>query len=383
MSEENKPNAVQRWLVPNNWRPMLVWSLIAGLVAYFINPTLIDRGGTPLPVPPVPAPVWQTGWVGITDEERHEALAVFGSFEDTPAGKAKLDDLAKGDVPLWRIAAAARGEQRYPTRDQGPVGTCVSFGGAAAVEVRLGVQHWLGKRSDPGGEIASEVLYAGSRVEANGGRCPIPGQDGSLGEWLAVWLSKGGALKRKAYENHDLTKYDTRRAKKWGDEGVPDELEPLARENVISSVLVRTAADAEKALRQGYPIFVCSNQGFGSLSGKSKRDAEGFLRPQGQWSHCMAIIGYREDRPGFLILNSWGEDWIEGPLGKHGDIPLGSFWAETAVVHRMLMQGDSYAVSDVGGFPKTRIDPADWIVSAPRRPRPPKGRPEPLFPLAP
>jgi hypothetical protein len=77
----------------------------------------------------------------------------------------------------------------------------------------------------------------------------------------------------------------------------------------------------------------------------------------------MCIGGYQGGtRKGFLIINSWGSGWVRGPPGKFDDIPPGSFWADYAVVDRMLRQQDSYAVSDVSGFKRRKIVPDDWIV---------------------
>ena len=96
------------------------------------------------------------------------------------------------------------------------------------------------------------------------------------------------------------------------------------------------------------------------------RDADGFLRPRGTWMHCMCIAGYQGGkRPGFLLVNSWGNRWLSGPPGRFADIPEGSFWADFNVVDRMLKQGDSYAVAGVEGFRRRKIDPSDWIVSLP------------------
>ncbi len=121
----------------------------------------------------------------------------------------------------------------------------------------------------------------------------------------------------------------------------------------------------------GYAIFVCSDVGFGDLGpGPITRDADGFLKPRGVWPHCMCIAGYQGGtRKGFLIVNSWGDRWVAGPVGRFTDIPPGSFWADFATVDRMLKQGDSFAVAGVDGFRRRRIDPTDWTVfhSPPRR----------------
>mgnify|MGYP002136605185 CR=1 FL=1 len=131
------------------------------------------------------------------------------------------------------------------------------------------------------------------------------------------------------------------------------ELEAEAKKHPVKGIAqVRNAAEAQKALASGYPIAVCSNQGFAM-----GRDAEGFCRAQGSWAHCMAVVGYQTSgaRKGFFILNSWGGSAHTGPIGKGSPSPAG-FWAEWSVVDRMLQANDSWAFSDVKGFPARRID---------------------------
>jgi hypothetical protein len=53
--------------------------------------------------------------------------------------------------------------------------------------------------------------------------------------------------------------------------GVPDEVrQKAAQHKVKTSSLVRTYAELEDALANGYPVTVCSNQGF-----TLQRDAQG------------------------------------------------------------------------------------------------------------
>ena len=70
----------------------------------------------------------------------------------------------------------------------------------------------------------------------------------------------------------------------------------------------------------------------------------------------MLIIGMDDTgrRPGGLLLNSWGPDWISGPkrLGQ----PEGSFWVDADIIDRMLAQEDSFAPSSYFGYPKQELD---------------------------
>ena len=106
-----------------------------------------------------------------------------------------------------------------------------------------------------------------------------------------------------------------------------------------------------KIYRNGYPINVCSSQGFAK-----QRDSEGVCRPSGSWSHSMSIIARRTTNNGrklFLIWNSWGDNWCSGPYWE--DMPFGSFWADYNVVDGMLSRGDSFAYSELDGFPARNL----------------------------
>jgi len=397
---EPKKPLIPKWIddfLPSNWRKIVAWLLLT-LIVSGVNYILRKTGREPIPFPDVPdiflvvpegtlgdkdvdelrrrgVDVKCAGWKKPTKEETDATLQILAEprFADTPAGRAVMGD---EDFPLWRLAIKGRGN-RIPDRDQGQVGSCVSFGYAAAIEYTMATQKVIGKFPQDLPDICQEAIYAGSRVEVNGGRVPFNG-DGSTGAWGAKWLeTTGGVLARGKYGNHDLTSYNVQRCKQWGTKGVPDELEPEARKHKAKCSLVASAAEAKKALAQGYAISVCSDQGFSNV-----RDAEGFARAQGSWAHCMCIIGYRADKAGFLILNSWGSGWITGPKGKFDDVPDGAFWAVESVVDRMLRQQDSYAVANADGFKKRKIDPSDWIVSAPPKQRERKVS-DAIFALAP
>lgn len=379
-----------RKFIPTNWQSILTTILVNAMIAVLVAVGWVKE--KPVPVP-VPTPVWPDGWVvpddgkpsqgfatgwrAPTEDERKSALAsprVY-QWKDTEAGAVPgADD--KGNIFLWKASVKARGAV-IPCRDQLSVGSCVSFGGAGAYETTLDVQVAMGKvqRSV---DVAQEVLYGGARVEGLNG-FPDFGPDGATGAGLAKWLTSGGALERKVYGSIDLTKYSTTRCRQFGRTGVPDELEPLAKENLASCALVEDADQLLQAISNGYGVFVCSGQGF-----DGKRDADGFCRPFGRWGHCMYINGYRADRKGFHIQNSWGPDWkgtLEGPDGP-GEPTPGGFWADWNTVDRMLKSyRDSYAVSAVKGFPRRKLNPDDWTVKA--APRPVFGRWDAPFALAP
>lgn len=237
------------------------------------------------------------------------------------------------------------------------IGDCVSHAYGLGVDILTMTQIAAGARERWVGEAATEMIYGGGRVEVAGG--PLRWSDGMMGSWAANWLRKFGNLVRKEYvlgdERFDLRTYSGKAAKNYGRYGVPDILEPVAKEHPVkTTALVKTWSDLCDVICNGFPVAVCSNQGFNST-----RDAEGFLKPQGSWAHGMCIIGVDDTkRPGALIQNSWGIHWVSGPT-RYGQ-PVGSFWADANVIERMLAMEDSFALSNYTGFPRVQLP--DYIL---------------------
>jgi hypothetical protein len=129
--------------------------------------------------------------------------------------------------------------------------------------------------------------------------------------------------------------------------------------------LVTDAESGRAALANGFPIPICSNQGFSTT-----RDARGFCRPQGSWNHCMLARGTCRvkapsgGRPAIAIQQSWGES-PTGPSrvtlesGREIELPQGVFLIELDVFGRMLARNDSFALSEFEGFPKRELD---WLM---------------------
>ena len=294
------------------------------------------------------------GWV----DDRAQVQAITGTIPDPhfQATEAFQSEYAgPDDVFLWDAARQVLGDL-IPPRDQKDVGSCVSFGTAAAVEHLICVQIANGAREEYR-DLVQEVIYGGSRVEIGGGR--VRG-DGSVGAWAAKFVTDYGVLPRGVFGRFDLRSYSVARCREFGNAGVPDELEPEARKHPVKAVAnVRTWAEARAAVRNGYPLIVCSSQGFAMA-----RDADGFCQPRGVWMHCMALVGVRGgQRPGGFLLNSWGAAAHSGPRGVGDPSPAG-FWADAAVLDRMLKQGDSWAFSNFRGFPARKLD---WYAASSRK----------------
>lgn len=187
-------------------------------------------------------------------------------------------------------------------------------------------------------ETATESIYALSRVEVGGEHGSY--SDGSVGAWAAKAVTDFGTLSRPGLTRLGLKgDYDPNRAKDWGAKGLPDTLEPTAKQHLVKTTsAVRSFEDAATLIQNGYPVAICSNRGF-----TMTRDSQGFCKPSGTWNHCMLLCGVRFDRPGCCISQSWGPNTPSGPTDKGQ--PDNTFWAEDSVINYILSQGDSFTGS--------------------------------------
>lgn len=289
------------------------------------------------------------GW--INDPKKVEAVMnklpfpVFGDIWEPLKGSGE-----KKVILLYEYIRKVAKE--YPYRKQ-DIGDCVSHGAAYAVDAVKAVDIYLKKEFEEWiAETATEDIYAGSRVQIGGGGMS---GDGSVGAWAAEYVNKYGALPRQKYGEVDLTEYSGSKARKWGSgrNGVPKELLEIAKQHPIQTVSrVDTYEQVRDLIANGYAVTIASDQGFAS-----KRDSEGFARPEGSWAHQMSILGVDDEykRPGVLVQNSWGTDWIGGP--KRNNQPEGSFWVDAEEIERrILKQGDSWAFSGYEGFKPRKLN---------------------------
>lgn len=300
------------------------------------------------------------GWV--PPEKR--SLEVAKSFEDFHALQDVFGDVAKpiedsgkGKIVLLHKALEEVCGGEFPVHLQG-IGDCVGHGYGGAVDTVGAVQIKLrGSGEIWKGETSTEWIYGASRVLQGRGR--LGNEDGSLGVWAQQAVKDHGTLLRQKHGDIDLTRYDARIAKEFGYRNFPRHLEVIADEHPIqTTAIVRSYSEARDAIANGYPVVVCSNQGF-----TDRRDELGFALPKGNWGHCMYFIAVDDDhgRPGLLCVNSWGTDWISGPK-RHGQ-PEGSFWVDADVCDVMLRQQDSYALSNFKGFESQNLDPTLWEIA--------------------
>ena len=289
---------------------------------------------------------------------------------------------AKGnDTYLYRLADRCH-RQRYGKPfgpwNQGPHGSCVSFGWAMGSYVTNCTDHVAGNLPDLPLLVATEPVYGGSRTAGRMPPVTFAGwSDGSYGAAAARWVSGrckdktvGGILFRQVYGDVDLTTYSISRSQNWGAYGVPAALAREANKHTARAVaLCEDWASLTAALESGMCVPVCSNIGFAS----GDRDADGFCRRASTWNHCMVAISVKyaknngpgsvhpmkNPRDGILIMNSWGS-YVGG--GKHPhDQPDGSFWVTRADAEAILAQGDSFVIGSVQGFKYRDVNHLDWM----------------------
>jgi hypothetical protein len=300
-----------------------------------------------------------TGWIddsSIRDKfiQRHQRpfLSQYDNqIKGTGAGKKAF---------LWKLFEQVTARPLMPHTQT--VGDCVGQAYGLGIDVLTAVrmvmyqmpERWVAK-------AATEIIYAGARIETGGMSRKRLLKDGVTGTLAADFCRDWGVLLRQPYlkGEHDFTKYSGAKARAMGrrGKGVPDELEPLCKLHPLKTCsLVRSWEECRDAIANGYPVVMCSNLGFWT-----KRDKDGFLRRRRKpWYHAVVLLGVDDEyhRPGALAVNSWGTSWVSGPT-RHNQ-PAGSFWINAATVDAAMRQGDSIALSGYVGYPQVSLP--DYIL---------------------
>jgi hypothetical protein len=289
------------------------------------------------------------GWLGI-DAIQQACASRFPSLADaSPELLAQACGEAAPPSPpnpillykAWRDVLGK--DPPYPAQQ---IGDCVSFGHGHANDLLQCIEIALGEPADYR-ETDTEFIYATSREVAG----ILGGSDGSYGAAAVKAMSTIGLVSREMLGSDGA--YSGQRAKAWGRTGAPADVKAEAAPFKLgSAALVSTWDELVGALKNGYPVTICSNQGF-SLH----RDSSGFCQAQGVWGHCMLIAGVRFDREGACIVQSWGPAVPDGPTAL--DQPSFSFWADRRVVERILSAGDSWSLSKAPEF-VVRPLPPHW-----------------------
>ena len=276
------------------------------------------------------------GWIDRPDQVR-QYLATLPRPTFALAGPDLARSGAGKTTLLYKAWKDVNGGQYVPYPAQ-TIGDCVSHGFGHGVDLLEAVQIAINGTAEQFKQTATEAIYGMARVDIGGEHSR---SDGAVGAWAAKAVMTLGTVSRDV-----VGPYDGNRAKTWGYTGVPAAVKSQAAAHKVKTTsLVSTWEELEDAIANGYPVPVCSNQGFTMV-----RDAQGFCRPRGVWGHCMLICGVRNDaRPGACIFQSWGMDTPSGPLDL--DQPPNSFWADKDTVSRMLAMRDSWALSSFEGYP--------------------------------
>lgn len=285
------------------------------------------------------------GWKDDSAEVRKQLKGMPLPFFRTSAPRLARSGAGR-TVLLYKAFKEVNGDHYldYPAQQ---IGDCVSQAFGHGIDMLAAVQIAIGHKPEQFRQTATEAIYGMARVDIGGLKGDL--EDGAVGAWAAKAVTTLGTISR------DLVgPYQGERAKEWGAWGIPHELYvQSAGHKVRTASLVSTYSELEDALSNGYPVTVCSSQGF-----TLERDAEGFCGPQGRWDHCMLMLGTRADpRPGACIFQSWGSDAPTGPLAL--DQPPNSFWADRKVIERMLAKGDSWSLSSFQGYP-AQLLPTRW-----------------------
>jgi len=238
------------------------------------------------------------------------------------------------------------------------IGSCVGWGFSLSTDILAACDVVL--RNEPeayGGDTLCASVYGFSRVEARGNKANWGG-DGSYGGVAAKAVSQFGTLHLgQNYGGKTYTQQSGSLEREWGRDGVPDTLEPYAKEHrVLNVTLVRTFEEATKAIQNGYPVAVCSGQGF------SMTLRDGYLSPMGSWAHCMMFCGVRwKPYPALYCENSWGNCYSGTPDPNVPDaFQYSGGWVKAATCTSMLSGEDSFALAGFEGF-KPRQLPDDWL----------------------
>ncbi len=251
---------------------------------------------------------------------------------------------------LWEYVFRALGDNHLPVHTQGDVLDCVGHAFATALEylqcVRVAVEG-----TGSVNKVVAEAIYGAARVQVARMRYGrhFGMNEGVDGFSAAEALSDFGFVIRADYPGvGDLQDYDASLSLRWGEQGMPEPLRGVAH-RVANVTHLRTYEQVANAIRNGYPVVVCSRQGFSGWRG-----ANGICEPEGTWAHAMLFIGVRPDPDaGLCCLNSWGDYLGRDNLVDH--MPIGSFWVRQSVARSMIEFDQSFSVSLQAGFPPHRL----------------------------
>ncbi len=207
------------------------------------------------------------GWRGIDDTQRLFAAQFPTLSQSAPR-------LMQGPTPTdpillykaWRDVLGK--DPDYPAQQ---IGDCVSFGHGHANDLLQCIEIGMG---DPAvfQETDTEFIYGESRKVGN----MLGRQDGSYGSAAVKAMTTVGMVSRKMLGSDGT--YSGQRAKSWGLHGPPSAVESEASPFKLGGAAnVSTWDELVAALQNGYPVTICTGQGF-TLT----RDSQGFCQARGE-----------------------------------------------------------------------------------------------------
>jgi len=282
-----------------------------------------------------------------SQSQRYSFPTVFGHFTGISQGKKAL---------LWKyFELATKGPLEPHNQTNKP--DCVAQAAALTCDILAACD--IHMRNEPERWVAKanvEMIYEGSRQEIGANQLKL--RPGSSGEWCSKWVNEYGILHRLPYsaEGHYLNLME-HKPKNYGNNGVPDWLESIAKKHRIATYTKATNfREACDAMYVGQPLLLCCSYAF-----PDKRDGQGFSKPKlghrrEKWFHAWCLAGFDDtgQRPGGLLINSHGL-WNSGPK-RHGQ-PNGSHWVDAEYLDLLIREWeDCYALSAYVGHPQRMLN---------------------------
>ena len=296
------------------------------------------------------------GWIPPEARTDEVKAAHAEAVAEMPTWELVGDDWGVEKAFFWEISKRANGGNHLPTLYQ-KTGSCVGNGEwcvamhlSAFEIVRLGQQEELKT-------IFMPYHYGRGRYHSG-----FRGRgEGSIGSGQAKAVREDGVI---ANDFAGLPQPEDQGGLTWGasvemewsagDRIAAQYLAEGRKHPIKSTAQVNNAADVKAAICNGYPVTIASN--WGGQMNPPVKDGVRLNSRVTRWNHQMAIIGYwKHPSHGdiFYIQNSWGRN--AHPACPSG-APPGGFWVKASEVDYITSQDDSFAHSDIQGFPRREID---------------------------
>lgn len=276
----------------------------------------------------------------VIEDMQHDGLIVsFAGAKVGLQGFAK-EQLIRGITHVFAQDTERRATGSNRTAYRQTRGVCVSRGTGGAILDSYLFALAMGGRIGKPVDIATEPIYAGSRMVI--GRGQLGSGEGSCGCWAAEYVSRYGVVERALYGGFDLRQADDDMACNWSSRpgaSVPPQVQNAGLIHLVSSHKVNSTSELADAICAGYFGAVCRSRYCSSV------DAEGFGVFGNQGGHCTEVSGWYVDRHGktrFVEQQSHG-------TGRPTPNPIANVY------------GDSIPLRD-GSYPVREEDMAEAIA---------------------